>query len=192
MNGDVAGFVLQLGTQRVTLTPGVYRIGRDPICEVRLIDESVSRRHASLRVSEDTVLLVDDGSRNGVRVNGEKIVATRALEVGDRISVGFVDMLFQEEAPQSDPTWFGAGTRPLKRVDTHAEALSRLTPREREVFSRLASGESHREVAEALDVTIKTVETYRTRIGRRLGIKGRADFVRIALEAGLLNPRKSD
>ena len=34
---------------------------------------SISRRHASLRVEKERVLLLDHGSRNGVRVNGERV-----------------------------------------------------------------------------------------------------------------------
>ncbi|MCZ7682175.1 MAG: LuxR C-terminal-related transcriptional regulator [Sandaracinaceae bacterium] len=61
-----------------------------------------------------------------------------------------------------------------------------LSPREREVFERLARGETQREVAESLGLSVKTVETYRARIADKLGLKTRADLVRFALESGVL------
>ena len=64
-----------------------------------------------------------------------------------------------------------------------------LSAREREVFERLAHGETQRQIAETLGLSVKTVETYRARIGEKLGLRTRADLVRFALEAGILRPR---
>lgn len=81
-------FTLELGDHEVLLTPGHWRIGRDPACELRIDDESVSRRHASLRVSEIAVELTDHGSRNGVRVNGDRVYGSVQLAPGDVLDVG--------------------------------------------------------------------------------------------------------
>jgi two-component system response regulator NreC len=63
-----------------------------------------------------------------------------------------------------------------------------LSRREREVLTLLAEGHANRMVAERLFLSVKTVETYRTRIADKLGLRTRADLVRYALESGLLGP----
>jgi pSer/pThr/pTyr-binding forkhead associated (FHA) protein len=184
----VPTFALQIGPQWVRLQPGLHRVGRDPLCEIQLTDESVSRRHATVRVDAKEARIADDASRNGVRVNGERVTSPRVLLDGDRVQVGTVEMQFvveEGETPLAENA-FGAGTRPLPKSTAKVDALAILSPRERDVLARLARGEAHRDIAEALDVSIKTVETYRARIGEKLQVKGRADLVRIALEAGLL------
>ncbi len=62
-----------------------------------------------------------------------------------------------------------------------------LSQREREVLLLLAEGYSNREVAERIFRSVKTVETYRANIKKKLGIRNRADMVRYAREAGLLD-----
>jgi DNA-binding NarL/FixJ family response regulator len=68
-----------------------------------------------------------------------------------------------------------------------ADRLAPLTPRERQVFERVARGETHREIGEQLGIGKKSVDTYRARVYQKLGIASRAELVSIALEAGVLS-----
>jgi two-component system, NarL family, response regulator NreC len=61
-----------------------------------------------------------------------------------------------------------------------------LTGRERSVFRMTAEGYSAPEVADRLRISKKTVETYKRRIGEKLGLYHRADYVRFALRVGVL------
>jgi two-component system response regulator NreC len=74
----------------------------------------------------------------------------------------------------------------LAAAGTAETALERLSARERQVLVLLAHGHTHAEMAEQLGISIKTVETHRARLSEKLGLKSRADLVRLALEAGLL------
>lgn len=69
-----------------------------------------------------------------------------------------------------------------------AGPLGMLSSREKEVFLSLAKGHTNQEIADELDLSIKTVETYRGRIGVKLGLRTRAEFVRFAVELGLIGP----
>jgi hypothetical protein len=62
-------------------------IGRAPGCDVTLTDPAVSRRHARILRRDDAWLIQDLGSTNGTFVNDEP-VTERALEDGDRITIG--------------------------------------------------------------------------------------------------------
>lgn len=61
-----------------------------------------------------------------------------------------------------------------------------LSPREEEVLRLLAKGLSHKEVAEHLSISEKTVATYRERGMEKLGLKSRSDLLRYAVKRGWL------
>jgi DNA-binding NarL/FixJ family response regulator len=60
-----------------------------------------------------------------------------------------------------------------------------LTAREREIVQLLAEGNTNREIATALSISAKTVETHRSAIMRKLGLKSIADLVRYAMRNGI-------
>ena len=59
--------------------------------------------------------------------------------------------------------------------------------REWQVLQLLARGHTNREGAELLGLSVKTVETYRTRLRDKLGLRRRSDLVRFAISLGLLD-----
>jgi DNA-binding NarL/FixJ family response regulator len=67
------------------------------------------------------------------------------------------------------------------------ELLNRLTPRQREILVRIAEGQSTKEIARALDISVKTVESHRSQLTERLSIHDVAGLVRFAIKAGLIN-----
>jgi two-component system response regulator NreC len=72
--------------------------------------------------------------------------------------------------------------------DVAQDGLERLSEREREVIKLLAEGHTNQESADRLFLSVKTVETYRARIGNKLDLHSRADIIRYAVEIGLLRP----
>ena len=60
-----------------------------------------------------------------------------------------------------------------------------LTPRERQVLKLIAEGRKTREIGEILGVSVKTAETHRSRIMKKLNIRETAGLVRYALRQGL-------
>jgi len=91
--GFLAELVLTDG-RRVQIGTEPLVIGRLPECGVVLADSNVSRRHAELRRSGDSVVLTDLGSTNGTRVNGAPI-RERVLVSGDEVSVGSTRLIFE-------------------------------------------------------------------------------------------------
>jgi len=78
------------------LTQGEFILGRAATCQLSLDDPLVSRHHARLRVTSDAVVLEDLGSRNGVRVNGERLQGARQLEHGDQVLIGAQEIVLLE------------------------------------------------------------------------------------------------
>jgi DNA-binding NarL/FixJ family response regulator len=63
-----------------------------------------------------------------------------------------------------------------------------LTARERETAQLLAEGLGNKDIATRLDISVKTVETHRTNIMRKIGAHSLADVVRYAIRNGLAEP----
>jgi two-component system, NarL family, response regulator NreC len=68
---------------------------------------------------------------------------------------------------------------------SESSAFSILTLREREVLQLIAEGRSNRQIAEALYLSIKTVETHRQQIMNKLNLHNVADLVRYSIREGL-------
>jgi DNA-binding NarL/FixJ family response regulator len=78
--------------------------------------------------------------------------------------------------------------RQIKGTSAGREPLpAELSTREKEVLSRLAWGYSNKEIAADLGLSVKTVETYKVRVGEKLGLRSRTDMVRYALRQGWLS-----
>jgi DNA-binding NarL/FixJ family response regulator len=61
---------------------------------------------------------------------------------------------------------------------------NQLTSREQEVLRHIANGESNKQIARALDLSVRTVETHRLNIKRKLGIEGQAELIKFAVQHG--------
>jgi DNA-binding NarL/FixJ family response regulator len=59
---------------------------------------------------------------------------------------------------------------------------NQLTSREQEVLRHIANGESNKQIARALDLSVRTVETHRLNIKRKLGIEGQAELIKFAVQ----------
>ena len=64
--------------------------------------------------------------------------------------------------------------------DRHRATTPVITDREREVLRRMAVGHSNKEIATAMNISVKTVEVHKANAMRKLNLNGRADVVRYA------------
>ncbi len=190
--GDVARFLLRYSNGQVLLSQGDFTLGRSQECGLPLDDEKVSRHHAVLHVGNDELTVEDLDSRNGVFVNGERVQKQHHLAHGDVLTIGKQQLYVIEEGERQRRADMPTVTSPeeseeLKRELARSESrLDRLSKRELEVLRLLALGHTHKEIAQQLGVSVKTVETYRARVAEKLEIRSRADLVRYALTSGLL------
>jgi len=73
-------------------------------------------------------------------------------------------------------------------LSNSAQAADPLAPRERQVLQLIAEGKTSKEIASLLDLTVKTAESYRSRIMEKLDIHDTAGLVRFAIRRGLIEP----
>jgi DNA-binding CsgD family transcriptional regulator len=68
---------------------------------------------------------------------------------------------------------------------THPD-IEKLTKREMEIFALIASGQSTKQVADQLGISIKTAETHRTNLMRKLDIHSASQLVRFAIRHNVI------
>jgi hypothetical protein len=75
-----------------------FTIGREPACDMKLGDETVSRWHASLERGAAGWMLADLGSTNGTRLNGWRVTGPVPVRPGDMISFGAATFVLSERS----------------------------------------------------------------------------------------------
>jgi len=99
-------------------------------------------------------------------------VSAGRVYLSPTVSSAVVDLLRKDE-PEVEPV---------------LEPIDKLTPREREVLRLVADGLSSREIAVALKIGQKTVETHRANIAQKLKLKSVAEMVRFAVRYKMIEP----
>ncbi|HXJ91518.1 MAG TPA: response regulator transcription factor [Terriglobia bacterium] len=146
--------------------------------------EAIRRIRDALRQTEVLVLSVHDAEH----------VVRRALASGARAylakSDAGRDLVAAVEAALRHKTFLSPKiSQSLGSASGDGEtSLAHLTTREREAAQLLAEGLGNKEIASRLDISVKTVETHRTNIMRKIGAHSLADIVRYAIRNGLAEP----
>jgi DNA-binding winged helix-turn-helix (wHTH) protein len=96
--GRPTAFRIMWGDREVALTEGENLLGRGEGVLVWIDVHSVSRHHARIAVTNDEATIEDLGSKNGTWVNGERVTGARALEDGDHIRIGTVELTLRRLA----------------------------------------------------------------------------------------------
>ncbi len=92
-------FRLRYGSTDLEMPLGDFVVGRSSSCNLSLDDGLVSRRHALLRVTPESLTVQDLGSRNGISVNGKRAEGPVRLKHLDRITIGNQELIVLEETP---------------------------------------------------------------------------------------------
>ena len=144
-----------------------------------------------LNIIPDTRVLI-------LTVHESEQIVREVLEVGAR---GFVlksdaarDLVAAVEALQRRGTFFTSKVAETvlhgflnHRVTDEKPFKERLTAREREVVQLLAEGKTSKEVAVTLNLSVKTAETHRTNVMRKLDLHSVADLVRYAVRNNIVH-----
>jgi DNA-binding NarL/FixJ family response regulator len=146
----------------------------------RVCGESPDVRFLALSVSdaaEDVIAVIRAGARGYVTksISGAELAdAVARVAEGDAVFsprlAGFVLDAFADSAPEAaDPE------------------LDQLTPREREVLRHIARGYMYKEIAQQLEISVKTVEAHVGAVLRKLQLSSRHELSRWALQRRLVS-----
>jgi len=111
---------------------------------------------------------------------------TQAMQAGAR---GYVlkdapgkDIVLAIDTVMAGGIYYSAAV--ARQLARPAAQDNQLTLREQEVLRHIANGESNKQIARALDLSVRTVETHRLNIKRKLGIEGQAELIKFAVQHG--------
>ena len=97
--GGAEGTEYPIDQQRIVM-------GRGPDVDLVFADEEMSSTHAAFEHTRGGLCVIDLGSTNGTRVNGEKVTSSRVLAHGDQIELGSHTFhLLLEKREKPPPTW---------------------------------------------------------------------------------------
>ena len=86
------------GRVEFPLDGDAHEVGRDADVAIRVDEPLVSRRHARIQKRGDGWVVVDLGSTNLTRVNGQRVRRERKLEHGDELRFGRAKLVFLADA----------------------------------------------------------------------------------------------
>ncbi len=136
-------------------------------CTTKLIILSISRQESTvteaIRAGADAYLLKDGPSRH-------------LLD-----AINFV----RDGGVYVSPLLRGAGLFAHGETRREADPLAALSPREMEVFSLLVNGRRAKDIADLLEISPKTVDTYRASLMRKLNVHDLVGLVKFAIERNL-------
>ena len=101
--GDPA-FILAATRRRILLFQGVVTLGRDGSCDIVIDDPSVSRVHAVLSVTNGQLTVEDRDSKNGTRVDDQRIGTVTELKPGQRIRFGSIELSVRDPRVSGNTT----------------------------------------------------------------------------------------
>lgn len=163
--------------KRARISGADFIIGRDSACDLVLEAPSVSRYHASIRISVDSLYLRDLDSRNGLFRNGVRLNGEVRVQSGDRIELGEVTIAFEYRPSEVDTA---DATIIHDKHEEQAEGFYdryQLSDREREVLYHLLQGSDTRRIADILCLAPGSVKNHLLRIYRKTGVHTRAELV---------------
>ena len=204
-----AGLKAVLGAAKDIAVVGEASNGRDVVAFAERLNPDVVVMDLSMGDTDGlmaTKELVAKGPRPRVLVltmHAEEEYLVRALEAGaagylvksaadrelvDAVrAVAYGDVYVQPSAGRV----LARGIKRNDKVDNERARYEKLTVRERDVLRLVAEGFSAPEIGEKLFISPKTVDTYKQRIGEKLGLSHRPDYVKFALKVGLLSADSS-
>lgn len=177
--------------------------GVEVLAEASTVSEAkelLSRHHPDVAILD--LMLLDtesaDELRDLLRVTNRRLLAFTAHDGWQSVEeflaaggLGFVskrapinDLAEALRAVADGRQWISPSIRRVAQTNADDPAQD-LTPREREVAVLIARGSTSKQIADQLCVTIKTVESHRYRIFKKLGIRRSAQLVDYVIKSGL-------
>ena len=154
----------------VTLTEASYTLGSDPeSADIALADATVSRVHAILEQVGTTWLVRDLGSRNGTRLNGERLTGQRRVRDGEEILLGRTRLVFRDGPGARRPATDVLDAPPENLTRTERRVLVELCRPlvSHNIFQPPASV---REIAARLYIGKNAVQAHLTNLYDKFGI----------------------
>ena len=119
---------------------------------------------------------------------------SRAIQYGARgyvlKDVSSKEIVIAIEAVNNGGTYFSSGVSEILLSNLDDGTQGPLTPREQKVLSLVAEGKSNKLIAREPDISLRTVETHRRNVKKKLAVDSTAGLTRYAIKHGLIDVSK--
>ncbi len=142
----------------------------------RLIRRKVNRSAVLILTMHDDEEIIASALRNGA--SGYLLKEAAADQLAEAV-----------RAVARGELYLGAGipSGVLQRInEDEQDSYDRLTTRERQVLQLIAEGKTNRDIAEVLELAVKTIDTHRAHLMRKLNIHDQTTLVKYALRKGIV------
>lgn len=156
-------------------------LGRRTSNAYQVDDQRVSRVHARITTTDDTIVVTDLGSSAGTFVNGEELEGPCVVYHGDVVAFGPVEAVLEHPTGSTD------AEDPTQVFEIpEVQVGPTLSPRQEQVLELIAEGLTNSEIGERLGITERTVKAYAQELYTRLDVSNRAGAVGEAVRRGIL------
>ena len=160
------------------LKPGDYVVGRTKSAQIIIADPTVSRRHAKLACTRNSLTIEDFDSSNGTFVN-DLPVSKSDLQVGDHVRFGGVACLISASPLDLKTVAETESTHqiPHPRLPGETTQIRRFTLAQQEIIPLLMAGRSETEIASILGKSRHTIHTHIRAIFERMHVHSREELI---------------
>jgi pSer/pThr/pTyr-binding forkhead associated (FHA) protein len=155
---------------RAELAAGELTVGRDQDRQIQLASASVSRRHAKVVANGAQLLVVDEGSANGIMVNGARIGGPTPVDPRARIEIADFRIVVESLAPEATPSvapFSGAAVESVRLVAQGGPYDARVFP----VVGEMLVGRAAENQLVLDDPSLSRKHARLRGVGRRLDIE---------------------
>jgi DNA-binding NarL/FixJ family response regulator len=176
----------------------------EAVAHFEVVAEAGSAAEAMQRAADADLVLMDINMRGGSGIEATAQLTRRYPDIAVLILSMHDKLEYVTQAMQAGARGYVLKDAPGKdivlAIDTvmaggiyYSPAIARqlarpsqqdnqLTVREQEVLRHIAAGQSNKQIARDLALSVRTVETHRLNIKRKLGIEGQAELIRFAVQ----------
>ena len=156
-----------------------FVVGRNDRCDLSLVDQTVSRRHAEISYRGEQVRVQDLRSTNGTFVNDTRVKGSAPLASGDTVCFGALKFAIVSREHRSLEATAGTmhldGPPPKNGFTDYYD----LTRRQEDVLRLLLQGKSTRDIAEDLCVSFGTAKNHVSNIFAKAGVHSRFELIAV-------------
>ncbi len=156
--------------------------GLEAAAEINSVSPNIKTLILSMHDTEEYVLQALSAGASGYLLKdtdkGEFVKALKQVYNGSRYFSGAVSNILANQI---------LGAKPVNTIKAPAEVdIYHLTGREKQILSMMIDGKHNKDIADALDKSVRTIETHRFNIMKKLGVNNAVDMVNKVMKENLL------
>ena len=163
-------------TLLINMATGTFILGRSSKCDLVVKDDTVSRRHAEITVTQNAFDVRDLESRNGIFIDNDRVL-TGSIRIGQQVKFGSVAFLLTLAEEGHDEPNSDVETASCSMPSANDMAAIYMSKAQRRVLVLLLQGRAEKQVAAQLKISPTTVHNHIQAIYRAFEVHSRPELL---------------